>query len=77
MLGQRRVEVFGVVSHGHRQMGCLMMSGWRMGRSGEIGCVNGLRFEYVCRRDEFSEIGLSCGEVIDGYLDEGNLGGLD
>ena len=48
-----------------------------MGRSGEIGCVNGLKFEYVCRRDEFWEIGLGFGEVIDGYLGGGNLGGLD
>ena len=28
-----------VESHGHRQMGGLKMSGKRMGRSGEIGCV--------------------------------------
>ena len=54
-----------------------MMIGLRMGRSGEIGYVNGLMVGYVYRRDEFWEIGLGFGEVIDGYLDGGNLGGLD
>ena len=58
-------------------MCCLMMIGLRMGRSGEIGYVNGLMVGYVYRRDEFWEIGLGFGEVIDGYLDGGNLGGLD
>ena len=31
-----------MVSLVHRQMGCLMMIGLRMGRSGEIGCVSDL-----------------------------------
>ena len=53
---------------------CRMMSCLRMGKSGEIGCVNGLMFEYVCRRDEFWEIGLGFGEVIDGCLGEVSLG---
>ena len=75
-LGQRLVKDL-VVSLVHRQMDGLMMSGLRMGRSGEIGCVNGLMFEYMCRRGEFWEIGLGFGEVIDGCLDVGNLGGLD
>ena len=39
VLGQILVEEVVVVSHGHRQMDGLKMSGWRMGRSGEIGCV--------------------------------------
>ena len=68
-LGQRLVEDLVV--------NCLRMSCLRMGRSGEIGRVNGLMIEYVCRRDEFWEVGLGFGEVIDGYLDGGNLGGLD
>ena len=56
VLGQILEEEVEVVSHGHCQMGGLRMSGWRMGRSGEIGCVNGLMVGNV----------LEFGEVIDG-----------
>ena len=51
-LGQRLAEVLGMVSLVHRQMGCLMMIGLRMGRRGEIGWVNDLMVVYVYRRDE-------------------------
>ena len=37
---------------GHRQGGCLMRIGLRMGRSGEIGCLRDRRFVVVYRRDE-------------------------
>ena len=57
VLGQILEEEVEVESHGHRQMGGLKMSGWRMGRSGEIGCVNGLMVVNVVEYDE----------VIDGY----------
>ena len=69
MLGQRWVEVFGVVSLDHHQMGCLMMIGLRMGRSGEIGWVNGLMIVYVYQRDELEKVGLGYGEMINGCLD--------
>ena len=65
-LGKRLVEVLGV--------DCLRMSCLRMGRSGEIGWVSGRMFEYVCRRDEFWEIGLGLGEEIDVCLGEVSLG---
>ena len=52
------------------------MIGLRMGRSGEIGCVNGLMFVDVYRRDKSWKVGLGFGEVIDGCLDVGNLVGL-
>ena len=67
VLGQILVVEFGGVSHGHRQMGGLKMSGWRMGRSGR-GCVNGLMFVDVYRRDKSWKVGLGFGEVIDGCL---------
>ena len=67
VLGQILEEEVEVESHGHRQMGGLKMSGWRMGRSGKIGCVNGLMVVNV----------LEYGEVIDGCLDGGNHGDLD
>ena len=56
VLGQILEEKVEVESHDHCQMGGLKMSGWRMGRSGEIGCVNGLMVGNV----------LENGEVIDG-----------
>ena len=56
-LGQSEEEEVEVESHGHRQMGGLKMNGWRMRRSGEIGCVNGLMVVNVVEYDE----------VIDGY----------
>ena len=50
VLGQILGVVFGVVSHGHHQMGWLRMMGWRMGKSDdEIGCV-----------EVIDEIGLNC-----------------
>ena len=61
ILGQILEEEVEVESHGHRQMGGLKMSGWRMGRSGEIGCV-----------EVIDEVDLGCGEVIDGCLVVGN-----
>ena len=61
VLGQILEEEVEVESHGHRQMGGLKMSGWRMGRSGEIGCVKVM-----------DEVGLGSREVIDGYLVVGN-----
>ena len=72
-LGQRLVKDL-VVSLVHRQMDGLMMSGLRMGRSGEIGWVSDLMVVDVYRRDEFWEIGLGFGEVIDGCRDVGSLG---
>ena len=76
VLCQILVEVFGVVSHGHRQKGCLRMIGLRMRRSGEIGCVSGLMVVYVYRRDELCVVGLGFGETIDECLGLGNHGGL-
>ena len=52
------------------------MNGLRMGRSGEIGWVNGLMVVDVYQRDELWKVGLGFGEVIDGCLDVGNLMGL-
>ena len=65
-----------MVSLVYRQIGCLMMIGLRMRRSGGIGCVNDLIFADVYRRDESWEVGLGFGEVIDGGLDVGDLVGL-
>ena len=72
VLGHISVEEVVKVSHGHhRQMG-----GLRIGRSGEIGCVNGLMVVDVYRRDELWKVGLGFGEVIDRGLGVGDLVGL-